>query len=80
MDVIINTALIPRLELRVLCAAFLEATLRFYEVPENRTGFERWLEGEKGGNADGQEDSGKAAEGISEPCTAPDSVPSARSV
>ena len=49
MDIKINPTLIPKLELRVLCAAFLEATLKFYENPENQAGFERWQTKRKGG-------------------------------
>lgn len=47
---------IPIMEQKILCAAFLEAVLRFYENPENMAAFERWRMG-KGGQADGQEDS-----------------------
>ncbi len=47
---------IPRMEQRILCAAFLEAALRFYENPANRVAFERWRIG-KGGQTDGQKDS-----------------------
>jgi len=44
---------IPKIEVRVLCAAFLEAVLRFYEDPENVAGFETWLNERKGGNVNG---------------------------
>ena len=53
MSTEININLIPKVEVRVLCATFLEAVLRFYENPENVAGFERWLIERKGGNADG---------------------------
>ena len=46
-------SLMPKIEVRVLCAAFLEAVLRFYEDPENAAGFELWLNEREGGNADG---------------------------
>ena len=49
----INPSSIPKIEARVLCAAFLEAVLRFYEDPENVAGFEMWLNERKGGNVDG---------------------------
>lgn len=54
---------IPRVEQKILCAAFLEAVIRFYEVSENRESFEQWRTG-KGETAVGQKDSGYAAAGI----------------
>ena len=56
----INPSLIPKMELRILCAAVLEAVLRFYEQPENTAGFERWLNERKGGATDGQANGDKA--------------------
>lgn len=44
---------IPRVEQKILCAAFLEAALRFYEDPENQAAFERWRT-EEGGTTHGQ--------------------------
>ena len=72
MEVNINCTMIPMLELRTLCAVFMEATLRFYESPENREGFEQWLAGREGGNADGQKNSVQASAGISNSCSAED--------
>ena len=62
----IDTTLIPRLEARILCAAFLEAVLRFYENPANVAGFERRLTEREGGIADGQADRASAPAGVSE--------------
>lgn len=56
--------LIPSIEKQLLCAAFLEAVIRFYENPENMRSFERWCN-EKGGNAYGSEGSGNAAGEVS---------------
>ena len=36
---------IPRMEQKILCAAFLEAALRFYEDPANQAAFEKWRTG-----------------------------------
>ena len=55
--------LIPRMEQRMLCATFLEAALRFYKEPKNEVAFQKWRMG-KGGNAYGQKDSDKTAEGV----------------
>lgn len=57
---------IPDIELRLLCATFLDAAMAFYEDENNRQRFEQWLAGQKGG-ANGQEDGCKAAAGLSEP-------------
>lgn len=46
---------IPVMEQKILCAAFLDAILRFYEDPENVAACERHMG--KGGPADGSEDS-----------------------
>ena len=46
---------IPVMEQKILCAAFLDAILRFYEDPENMAAYERRMG--KGGPADGSEDS-----------------------
>ena len=73
MAVNVNITTIPMPELHALCAAFLEATLRFYELPKNREGFEQWLEGRKGGNVDGQESSSTASAELSNPCSVEDS-------
>lgn len=45
---------IPIMEQKILCAAFLDAILRFYEDPENMAAYKRHMG--KGGPADGQED------------------------
>ena len=42
---------IPIMEQKILCAAFLDAILRFYEAPENVAAYERHMG--KGGPADG---------------------------
>ena len=42
---------IPIMEQKILCAAFLDAILRFYEDPENVAAYERHMG--KGGPADG---------------------------
>lgn len=42
---------IPVMEQKILCAAFLDAILRFYEDPENMAAYERHMG--KGGPADG---------------------------
>ena len=42
---------IPIMEQKILCAAFLDAVLRFYEDPENVAAYERHMG--KGGPADG---------------------------
>lgn len=39
------------MEQKILCAAFLDAILRFYEAPENVAAYERHMG--KGGPADG---------------------------
>jgi len=64
-NVKINTSLIPKIEVSVLCAAFLEATLKFYENDENLAGFEKWLKEREGGGIDEQSDSRKTAARIS---------------
>lgn len=46
---------IPRMEQKKLCAAFLEAAIRFYDSSENQAAFERWR-AEKGGCLNGSED------------------------
>lgn len=53
----INTALIPKIEARVLCATFLEAVLQFYDNPDNTAGFQRWQNKREGGIVNGQKDS-----------------------
>ena len=58
-NVKINTSLIPKIEVSVLCAAFLEATMKFYENDENKAGFEKWLKEREGGGIDEQSDSRK---------------------
>ena len=45
---------IPRVEQKILCAAFLEAVIRFYDVPKNQAAFEQWRT-EKGVSANGSE-------------------------
>ena len=57
-------ALIPSVEKQLLCAAFLEAAIRFYEDPDNMRSFEQWCI-EKGGSAYGSEGSGDAAGEVS---------------
>ena len=54
MAVQINPNLIPNMEKQLLCAAFLEAVIRFYEDPKNMRAFEKWRS-EKGGSTDGSE-------------------------
>lgn len=39
----VDPALIPKLEVHMLCASVLEAVMRFYECPENVKGYEEWL-------------------------------------
>ena len=56
---------IPRMEKKLLCAAFLEAVIRFYEVPENMVAYEEWRAG-KGGRAFGEKNGGGTASGISD--------------
>ena len=46
---------IPVMEQKILCAAFLDAIIRFYEDPENVAAYKRHMG--KGGPADGSEDS-----------------------
>jgi len=78
IDIKIDATQIPEVELRVLCAAFLDGVKRFYDCPENVAGFEQWLEKRKGGETVGQEDGGKTPAGIPEPCTAADCGAAAR--
>ena len=40
----IDTNLIPDIDRRNLCSTFLSAIQRFYEDPENRKRFERWMQ------------------------------------
>lgn len=39
----IDTTAIPKIEVKILCSAFLEDIKRFYEVPENNAAFEKWM-------------------------------------
>lgn len=55
---------ISKIELRLLCAAFLDAAMKFYEDPANIVGYETWLAERKGGTAHGQKDGGEAAAGL----------------
>jgi hypothetical protein len=49
----IDTKLIPKVEVKILAATFLDAVFRFYENPENMAEFERWrAEREALGNVD----------------------------
>ena len=66
----IKPSLIPKVEVRVLSATFLEAVLRFYEEPENTAGFGRWLTEREGGIADEPKDCGCASGAVSDPCAA----------
>ena len=61
----IDTSLILKIEVSVLCAAFLEAMLKFYEDKENMAGFEAWLKEWEGGGIYEQNDSSKAAARVS---------------
>lgn len=45
----IDVSQIPKVELDILCATFLEAVQRFYEDPENRRRFEEWRSKRNGG-------------------------------
>lgn len=45
----INIAAIPKIEVKLLCAAFLEDIKRFYEDPVNNAAFEKWM-AEREGN------------------------------
>lgn len=38
----IDTAAIPKVEVKLLCSTFLEAVQAFYEDPQNRADFEAW--------------------------------------
>lgn len=48
----IDTAAMPKIEVRLLCSTFLEQVKAFYEDPKNQAAFEAWKqeqeEGEKG--------------------------------
>ena len=66
----IDPSLIPKVEVRVLCAAFLEAVLRFYEDPINSADFERWLIEREGGIADEPKDCGYASGAVPNSCAA----------
>lgn len=61
----IDSAQIPEIELRILYAAVLDATLRFYENPKNMADFERWLAERKGGEVVGQKVCDKTQAGAS---------------
>ena len=61
----INASLIPKIEVSVLCAAFLDAVMKFYENDENMAGFEKWLKEQEGGELYEQDDSNKIAARIS---------------
>lgn len=43
----INTAAIPKIEVKLLCSTFLDAIEAFYEDPKNQTAFEEWLKTQK---------------------------------
>lgn len=45
----IDVSQIPKVELNILCATFLDAVQRFYEDPENRRRFEEWRSKRNGG-------------------------------
>lgn len=45
----IDVSQIPKVELNILCATFLDAVQRFYEDPENRRRFEEWCSKRNGG-------------------------------
>jgi len=66
----IKPSLIPKVEVRVLSATFLEAVLRFYEDPANVVGFERWLVEWEGGIADEPKDCGYASGAVPNSCAA----------
>lgn len=38
----IDTAAIPRIEVKILCGTFLEAVQAFYQDPQNLADFEAW--------------------------------------
>lgn len=38
----INTAAMPRIEIKLLCSTFLEQIKAFYQDPENVAAFEAW--------------------------------------
>lgn len=38
----IDTAAIPKIEVKLLCSTFLEAVRTFYEDPQNLADFEAW--------------------------------------
>lgn len=38
----IDTAAMPKIEIRLLCSTFLEQIKAFYEDPENAAAFEAW--------------------------------------
>lgn len=42
----IDTAAMPKIEVRLLCSTFLEQIKAFYEVPENQAAFEAWQRAE----------------------------------
>lgn len=39
----IDTKKIPAADMRVLCATLIDAAKRFYENPDNRRQYEKWL-------------------------------------
>lgn len=41
----INTQAIPKIEVNLLCSAFLEAVQAFYKDPQNVADFEAWQRG-----------------------------------
>ena len=42
----IDTAAMPKIEVRLLCSTLLEQIKAFYEVPENQAAFEAWQRAE----------------------------------
>ena len=39
----IDTAQMPKIEVKLLCSTFLEAVQAFYDDPQNRAEFEAWM-------------------------------------
>lgn len=52
----INPKKIPNVEIKLLCATFLDATIRFYDNQNNDIAFRKWL-AEKGEDVYGSKNS-----------------------
>ena len=47
----IDTAAMPKIEIKLLCSTFLEQVEAFYEDPENMAAFEAWKKAQEEGQA-----------------------------